>query len=323
MPRRMDLTASATQNLLSAYRRGATYSRKREHAAGLGKRQPKTLHSLPGDKRCLFGKDLFGKQIARALTGRFGMEEKAMQADAKFAEAVETIVSNCGHAAMKAIFSSSPPQKRKAIMGLSRTSDDRQRYRVEGFLAGRFRSIKTQSDDPVFDTIAFSEVPSRLWRARGTLIICQRMLEGPVDSSIAAECCVLAELCLKAAKKLRRFASAHATEVVVVPETLCRDRVQPILDRRDVRGRIVGKARAALKLTIKSVWDYPEMQRRGLPAKPEELEGARQEQDKIITSATAILASHARSISRSGRKYRQSSATSRTAGTKRVAANKR
>ena len=85
-----------------------------------------------------------------------------MQADAKFAEAVETIVNNCGRTAMRALLFSEPPPKRKAIMELSRTSAERQRYRVEGFLAGHFKSVKIQSHDPVFDTVAFSEVPSRL-----------------------------------------------------------------------------------------------------------------------------------------------------------------
>jgi hypothetical protein len=174
MTRRTELNTSEEQGLLPAYRRGAKYLRKREHAAGLGKRKPKVLDVLPDNRRCLFSKDHVGKQIARLLADEFGVEEKTMQADAKFAEAVETFVNNCGRTAMQAIFSTKRPANRKVIMELSRTSAERQRYRVEGFPAGHFNSVKIQSHDPVFDTVAFSEVPSRLARARGSLIVCQR-----------------------------------------------------------------------------------------------------------------------------------------------------
>ena len=291
---RTTMIASTKQELLVAYRRGAKYLRKREQAAGLGKRQPKVLHDLPGGKRCQFGKDFAGKQIARLLAAQLGVDEKTMQADAKFAESVETIVKNCGPAAKQAIFAAKRPAKRKAIMELSRTSAERQRYRVEGFLAGCFKSIKIQGDDPVFDTVEFKEVPSRLCRARGSLNVCCILLNGPIPpgSAITAECLVLVKRCRRAANLLGRFLSTQTSTKLIVPASLCRERVQPILDCRDVRGQEVGRARAALKLTIKSVWDYPEMQRRRMSAKPSELARTRKELATIIGTAKAILTSN-------------------------------
>lgn len=282
------------QQLLLTYRRGAKYLRKREQAAGVGKRQPKVLHDLPSGKRCLFGKDPAGKQIARLFAKRFGVDEKTMQADAKFAEAIETIVNNCGTTATQALFSVKRPASRKSIMELSRTSAERQQYRIEGFLAGRFKSIQIQGNDNVFDTVAFKEVPSRLCRARGSLNVCCCLLNGPKPpgSEITAECLVLVKRCLRAANLLSRFLTTRTSEKVIVPKSLCRERVQPILDRRKVRGYVVGRARAALKLTIKSAWDYPEMQRRGMSANPSELARTRKELATIIGTAKAILTSN-------------------------------
>jgi hypothetical protein len=279
---------------LLIYRRGAKYLRKREQAAGLGTRQPKVVLALPDGKRCKFSKDSAGKQIASRLAERHGIDQKTMQADAKFAEAVETIVKNCGRQAMQAIFSASRPANPKAIMELSRTSAERQRYRVEGFLAGRFKSIKIQGDDPVFDTVEFKEVPSRLWRARGQLNVCHRLLNGtiPLAPSITVECLVLVKLCLRAANLLGRFLTTRSSKKLAVPESLCRERVQPILACRRVRGQEVGKARAALMLTIKSIWNYPEMQRRGISANASELARTRKELATIIGTAKAILTSN-------------------------------
>ena len=277
--------------LLLTYRRGAMYLRKREQAAGLGKIEPKDLHALSGGKSCMLGKDSAGKQIARRLAERLGMTEKMLQADAMFAEAVETIVKNCGEPAMQAIFNAKRPAKRKAIMELSRTSAERQQYRVEGLLAGCFKSIQIQGDDPVFDTVAFKEVPSRLCRARGQLNVCHRLLTGPVPPapSITVECLTLVKLCLQAANLLGRFLTTRSSKKPKVPKSLCRQRVQPILDCRRVRGQEVGKARAALKLTIKSVWDYPKMRRLGMSANPSELARTRAELATIIGTAKAIL----------------------------------
>lgn len=289
MTQRLKTTTSKSAELEEAYRQGARYLRDRENAAGLGKRKPKVIEPLLGNKRCLFSKDPAGKQIARQLADKFGVDEKTVQANAKFAEAVELIATNCRQTATKVISLSGHPPNRKAIMELSHTSDVRQRYRVEGVIAGRFKSLKIASDDPVFDTVAFSEVPSRLRRARGAILACQRSLNASVPKAIAAECEVLAEICHNAARRLRQFVSARSPETVVVPKSLSREHVQPILSRRDVRGMIVGRARLALKLTIKNVWDFPEMLRRGISADDDQRRQTLQELGRIIEAADAVI----------------------------------
>lgn len=232
--------------------------------------------------------------MSKSLAERLSMTEKALQAETKFTKAVETIVKNCGEPAMKAIFNAKRPANRKAIMELSRTSAERQRYRVDGFLAGRFKSLQIQGDDPVFDTVAFKEVPSRLCRARGQLNVCHSLLNGPAlpVPSITIECLTLVKLCLQAANQLGRFLTMRSPKKPKVSMSLCRERVQPILDCRSVRGQEVGKARAALKLTIKSVWDYPEMRHLGMSANRTELARTRSELATIIGTAKAILTSN-------------------------------
>lgn len=289
MTRPRPITTSDTLDLLEAYRQGARYLRDRENAAGLGKRKPKVVESLPGNKRCLFSKDSAGKQIARQLADKFGVDEKTVQVNAKFAEAVELIAINCRQTATKVISLSGHPPNRKAIMELSRTSDIRQRYRVDGVIAGRFNALKIASDDPVFDTVSFSEVPSRLRRARGAILACQRSLNALVPKSVAAECEVLATICCNAARRLRQLVSRRSPNAVVVPKSLSREIVQPILSRRDVRGMIVGRARLALKLTIKNVWDFPEMLRRGITADDDQLIQTLQELRRIIEAADAVI----------------------------------
>ncbi|MCA9117847.1 MAG: hypothetical protein KDA79_22405 [Planctomycetaceae bacterium] len=54
------------------------------------------------------------------------------------------------------------------------------------------------------------------------------------------------------------------------------------LRNRPVRGETVGGFRLALKLTIKSVWDYPEMERLRLLRTAAERKQANQERDTII-----------------------------------------
>ena len=51
---------------------------------------------------------------------------------------------------------------------------------------------------------------------------------------------------------------------------------------------IVGGARLALKLTIKNVWDFPEMKRRGILADQEQCEQTLQELAMIIEASRAV-----------------------------------
>ena len=288
MTQRPRKIASSRPELLEAYRQGSRYLRDREHAAGLGQRKPKVVARLPGSRRCLFSKDPVGKQIIRRLADKLGVHEKTIQSNAKFAEAVELIAKNCGITAPQLLSLAGHSSHRMAIMELSRTSDERQRYRVEGVIAGRFKSLKIAGDDPVFDTVTFSEVPSRLRRARGAILACLRSLDSSAPQVVVAECGVLARTCCDAAQRLQRFVSASSRKAVVVPERLTREHVQPILSRRSVRGMIVGGARLALKLTIKNVWDFPEMQRRGILADQEQCKQTLQELAMIIEASRAI-----------------------------------
>jgi len=105
------------------------------------------------------------EQVAEQTTVPFPTLKRAIE----FATAVETLIESCGEHAWSILFDPSRSQSRHAIMSLSRTSDVRQRYRVEGVIAGHFRSISPQSDDLVFDTVRFGEVPSRLGRSWGSL----------------------------------------------------------------------------------------------------------------------------------------------------------
>ena len=87
----------------------------------------------------------------------------------QFAVAVNMIVHNCGVEAMDVIFDPANPQSVKSVKQLANTSDVRQQYRINAVIRGESSTIRPQGSDPVFDTIAFSEVPSRLARARGVL----------------------------------------------------------------------------------------------------------------------------------------------------------
>ena len=86
------------------------------------------------------------------------------------------------------MFDSLGPQTREAIMKISRTSDTRQRYRIDGLAKGQVRSIAPQISDTVFDTAKFGEVPSRLARARGCLEILGCHLSFPYDPSTRRRC---------------------------------------------------------------------------------------------------------------------------------------
>lgn len=55
-----------------------------------------------------------------------------------------------------------------------------------------------------------------------------------------------------------------------------------------VQGRTIGKARQALRLTVKNLWDFEEMMRRGLVPTAEELATTRRESEQIQTTARKI-----------------------------------
>ena len=68
----------------------------------------------------------------------------------------------------------------------------------------------------------------------------------------------------------------------MILESLSKDALWDRLMSREIRGKTVGKARAAFRLTIKSLWDYPEMIRREIVPTSPERERATAELNRII-----------------------------------------
>jgi Uri superfamily endonuclease len=208
----------------------------------------------------------------------------------KFAIAVNTIVGNCGGSqALECLLRGSPMQTRASIMKLSRTSDTRQRYRVDGVIAGKFRSVGPQNSDSVFDTIAFGEVPSRLARARGTLERLTHLVADEADRAILNECQFLIGLCRQSAEAIQTNLSISVSETPSVPKELAKDLLWNRLMSREVTGGTVGRVRAAVRLTVKSVWDFPEMYKRGLRPSQREKERTDQETQRIVDLADRLV----------------------------------
>ena len=240
--------------------------------------------------RLSFAKGSPARDLAERMAPLMSSTTDSLIAAVHFAHAVDRLVSNCKENVFGVLFQPDRPQSQKAIMQLSRTADTRQRFRISGVLEGRFRSVAPQADDPVFDTVAFSEVPSRLRRARGAIETLEQEVSESADDHVRHECCRLVKLNLAAARQLRIFLKREHVSDQDVPRKLSKDVVWPVLASRDVRGTVVGKARQSLRLTIKNVWDYPEMQRRGIIASPAERTNTRNEIERIVATAKAVLA---------------------------------
>jgi len=150
--------------IVAAYRRGARYLRQREKVAA--------QLPLPDGRPCWFSKDPQGKRIARMLANRLGIDEEEVRADAKFANAVETILGNCGTSYRSVLFSGQ--LTRKQIESVNRVHPERQRYELDVVAMGGRLFQKPKNGPPPFDTLGFYEVTSRLARAEG---IVQQALE--------------------------------------------------------------------------------------------------------------------------------------------------
>lgn len=249
---------------------------------------PDQQTSKTWDESAILSRDTVARKLRDRLAIHFGVDPKEFQRDVQFAAAIETIVENCGPDARELLLSGKRHQKVKGIMELSRTSDARQRYRIDGVRSGRFRSVAPQNDDPVYDTVKFSEVTGRLRRARGKF----QLLPGDLKSvrgAVLRECRRLADLCRESACALQRFLDADPGGLPAIPSHLEKDLVLPSMKDRRVRGQAIGIARFSLRLTIKSVWDFPEMQERGIV--PSEIERAQtiQETNEIIGIAAKVL----------------------------------
>ena len=273
-------SAATESDLARRYKRGQKFFEQRQREIERSDLIPDAWESL--------AKGAPARGLMEAVASHFGVTFEIMHEDAMFAAAVESIVMNCGEMALQIIFDKRRPQTRQAVMKLSRTADTRQRYRVEGVLDGRFRSIAPQNEDCVYDTVSFSEVPSRLARARGALHLLGRELANAADTAIAAECRRLTELCRLAAEQLLKLIRKRSSGIRATPKRLSKEFVWPIFTCRKVRGGVVGKARLALRLTIKSVWDFPEMQLRGILPAHREREKTNKELAAIVEIADSI-----------------------------------
>ncbi|MCA9125014.1 MAG: hypothetical protein H6822_19720 [Planctomycetaceae bacterium] len=117
------------------------------------------------DEPVRFSREPLAKQLASKLAHELGITVEEMRAAAKFAQALNRIVANYGQAAKEILLGS--PVSVKNIETISRTAPTRQQYEVEQIAQGKPPHLKPKSGTPVLDTENFTEVFSRLARARG------------------------------------------------------------------------------------------------------------------------------------------------------------
>ena len=227
---------------------------------------------------------LLAECVVKELKVSFPKLKEAIE----FATAVETLIANCGESAWSVVFDMTQPQKAQAILKLSRTSDVRQRHRIKGVIEGKFLSVAPDPDDTIFDCVAFAEVLSRLRRARGWLGILLAHLKITHESMFVEELRQLSRLCRWAAELLDECLTNRGTPSPVLPDDLSKESVLARVRSKAVRGRAVGWGRAALRLTVKNVWDFEEMMRRGLEPTAQELQVTRNEIERIREIASQI-----------------------------------
>ncbi len=227
---------------------------------------------------------LLAESVAKEMKVSFPKLKEAIE----FAAAVETLIENCGESAWSALFDPNRAQTRKAILSLSRTSDVRQRHRINGVIEGKFPSVAPHSDDMVFDTTSFAEVSKRLARARGSLEKLLVHLKTIHDSMIVEEVRLLSRLCRWSVDLLDECLTNRGTPSPALPDELSKESVLARVRSKAVRGRAVGWGRAALRLIVKNFWDFEEMMRRGLEPTAEQLQVTRSEIERIREIASQI-----------------------------------
>lgn len=224
------------------------------------------------------------EQIATQTKTTFPKLKRAIQ----FATAVDSLIEHFGESVLPVLFDPVRPQSRGAILSLSRTSDVRQRHRINGVIEGRFRSIAPQPDDMVFDTVKFGEVLSRLARARGSLEKLQHRVDVTCDRSILAESKRLSRLSRLAATRLQNCLNGRVDASSAVPGHLGKEAVISILRSSNVNGRTIGMARLAFRLIVKNLWDFEEMTHRRLLPTDNELQAVECEVERIQRAARKI-----------------------------------
>ena len=95
--------------------------------------------------------------------------------------------------------------------------------------------------------------------------------------------CGVGGLNSRLAQHQRRIASAAA-----VPRYLGKETIMQTLRSKAVKGKVIGKGRAALRLTVKNLWDFEEMMRRGLEPTAEQLQVTLSEIERIREIASQI-----------------------------------
>jgi len=266
--------------LQRAYFLGRHFLERRKLAIRDGNLEPDEWTSLAEHRRAR----LLAESVATEMKVSFPKLKEAI----KFATAVETLIENCGESAWTVLFNPMQPQKAQAILRLSRTSDVRQRHRINGVVEGLFRSIAPHSDDTVFDTVKYGEVPSRLARARGTLGELQKQLKKTRQGCLLREANRLSRLCRLSAQRLDKCLRYRVATAAAVPRYLGKETIMQTLRSKAVKGKMIGKGRAALRLTVKNVWDFEEMMRRGLEPTAEQLQVTQSEIERIREIASQI-----------------------------------
>lgn len=227
---------------------------------------------------------LLAESVAKEMKVTFPKLKDAIT----FATAIETLIENCSESVWTVLFDPMQPQKAQAILKLSRTSDVRQRHRVNGVIERLFRSIAPHSDDTVFDTVKYGEVPNRLARALGSLEELQNQLNKTHQGCLVREAKRLSRLCRLSAQRLDKCLRNRVAPASAVPRYLGKEIIMGTVRSKVVKGRMIGMGRSALRLIVKNVWDFEEMMRRGLVPTEQQLQDTLRDIKQIQETARLI-----------------------------------
>jgi hypothetical protein len=190
---------------------------------------------------------------------------------------VDTIILNCGEQVRDLILCGHAFLDRKTVAQISRTAPPRQRFEMEQLTKGR-RPLRGAA--PVFDTVDFGEVISRLRRASGmvcvSLCVTQVALAtepptaeecddiGRVAGAIGADATELARLVRAAVDDKSDPGGSDTTKYTQRPSQ--RDNVAP--KRPGYRGAL-GRLNQAHSWVHKSVRDLPQLVKQITPIRRE------------------------------------------------------
>lgn len=245
-----DAADSATP-LMQSYLRGQHYLGIRRSHENSDERPTKSIATLS---------TAAGRQLLSRLANEWRVETSELRQDVQLAEAVEQIIGNCGAGAADVLFDPVLPQHRKGIMQISRTSRERQRFRIEGVAAGRMRSVAPQGSDHVPDTVSFREVVSRLEKARGAVEVSLRLLTSRTNGCQTPNPDIIKSV--KAIQKQLRLLRSVLGGLEIVDRPAPRNRPKsnrPSGDRvaRLQLCQVPRQLKAALRLVAKNVRDLP------------------------------------------------------------------